>query len=70
MIVDKSSFITFHKNSPKEILSILLKKNLEQDLMKLEQKNLNDKKILCSIKETTNKMNKFLEDSFKKGKYF
>ena len=70
MLVDKSSSNTLHKNSPKEILSILLKKHLEENLMKLEQKNLNDKKILCSVKETTNKMNKFLEDSFKKGKYF
>ena len=68
MIFDKNSSNTLHKNSPKEILSILLKKHLEESLMKLEQKNLNDKKILCSVKETTNKMNKFLEDSFKKGK--
>lgn len=68
MIFDKSISNTLHKNSPKEILSILLKKHLEENLMKLEQKNLNDKKILCSVKETTNKINKFLEDSFKKGK--
>ena len=70
MLASKSSFNIIHSKSPKEILSFLLKKHLEDSLIKLEQKNQNDKNILYSIKETSNKINKFLEDSFKKGKYF
>ena len=70
MFSNKSSSNTYHAKSPKEILSILLKQHLDDSLIKLEQKIHNDKNILCSIKETSNKMNKFLEDSFKKGKYY
>lgn len=69
MIVKENSYNSFCKKSPKEILSILLKQSLDVKLMKMEQKNLNDKNILFSIKETSNKMNKFLEDSLKRSKY-
>ena len=69
MFSNKSSSNTYHAKSPKEILSILLKQCLDDRLTKMEQKNLSDKNILCSIKETSDKMNKLLEGSLKRSKY-
>ena len=50
----------------KEILSFLLKKYLDDNLKKLEENNLKENYILCSIKESTNNMKKILEESSKK----
>ena len=50
----------------KEILSFLLKKYLDDNLKKLEENNLKENNILCSIKESTNNMKKILEESSKK----
>ena len=55
---------------PKEIISSLLKKLLGERLDKFEKKIKSDESIINSIKEETNKMNKILEDSTKKSKYF
>ena len=55
---------------PKEIISFLLKKLLGERLDKFEKKIKSDESIINSIKEETNKMNKILEDSMKKSKYF
>ena len=55
---------------PKEIISFLLKKLLGERLDKFEKKIKSDESIINSIKEETNKMNKNLEDSMKKSKYF
>ena len=55
---------------PKEIISSLLKKLLGERLDKFEKKIKSDEMIINSIKEETNKMNKILEDSTKKSKYF
>ena len=55
---------------PKEIISSLLKKLLGERLDKFEKKIKSDESIINSIKEETNKMNKNLEDSMKKSKYF
>lgn len=55
---------------PKEIISSLLKKLLGERLDKFEKKIKSDESIINSIKEETNKMNKILEDSMKKSKYF
>ena len=55
---------------PKEIISSLLKKLLGERLDKFEKKIKSDENIINSIKEETNKMNKNLEDSMKKSKYF
>ena len=53
------------KKITKEILSFLLKKYLDDNLKKLEENNLKENNILCSIKESTNNMKKFLEESSK-----
>ena len=55
---------------PGDIISSLLKKILGERLNKLEQKNKNDENIIISIKDATNKMEKILNDSKKKSKYF
>ena len=55
---------------PKEIISSLLKKLLGERLDKFEKKIKSDEMIINSIKEETNKMNKYLEDSMKRSKFF
>ena len=57
------------QNEPKKLISYLLKKYLGDKIDKLEQKNAIDENILNSIKETSNNMKNFLEDSSKKSKY-
>ncbi len=53
------------EKTTKEILSFLLKKYLDDNLKKLEENNLKENNILCSIKESTNNMKKILEESSK-----
>ena len=55
---------------PKKIISSLLKKLLGERLDKFEKKIKSDEMIINSIKEETNKMNKYLEDSMKRSKFF
>ena len=50
----------------KELLSFLLKKYLDDNLKKLEENNLKENNILCSIKVSTNNMKKILDESSKK----
>ena len=57
------------QNEPKKLISYLLKKYLGDKIDKLEQKNAIDENIINSIKETSNNMKSFLEDSSKKSKY-
>ena len=69
MILSRNSLKKSSKE-PGEIISSLLKKILGERLNKLEQKNKNDENIINSIKDATNKMEKILNDSKKKSKYF
>ena len=69
MILSRNSLKKLSKE-PGEIISSLLKKILGERLNKLEQKNKNDENIINSIKDATNKMEKILNDSKKKSKYF
>jgi len=69
MILSRNSLKKSSKE-PGEIISSLLKKILGERLNKLEQKNKSDENIIISIKDATNKMEKILNDSKKKSKYF
>ena len=69
MILSRNSLKKLSKE-PGEIISSLLKKILGERLNKLEQKNKSDENIIISIKDATNKMEKILNDSKKKSKYF
>ena len=69
MILSRNSLKKLSKE-PGEIISSLLKKILGERLNKLEQKNKSDENIFISIKDATNKMEKILNDSKKKSKYF
>ena len=69
MILSRYSLKKLSKE-PGEIISSLLKKILGERLNKLEQKNKSDENIINSIKDATNKMEKILNDSKKKSKYF
>lgn len=57
------------QKTPKELISYLLNKYLGERIDKLEQNNLKNELILRDVKETSNKMEKFLEDSSEKSKY-
>ena len=57
------------QKTPKELISCLLNKYLGERIDKLEQNNLKNELILRDVKETSNKMEKFLEDSSEKSKY-
>ena len=67
-MIERQYSSNIFQNTPKEILSLLLKKCIDERLAILEQKNIRDNKILTAINETSNKMKKFLEDSSRKGK--
>ena len=69
MILSRNSLKKSSKE-PRDIISSLLKKILGERLNKLEQKNKSDENIIISIKDATNKMEKILNDSKKKSKYF
>ena len=69
MILSRYSLKKLSKE-PGEIISSLLKKILGERLNKLEQKNKSDENIIISIKDATNKMEKILNASMKKSKYF
>ena len=69
MILSRNSLKKSSKE-PRDIISSLLKKILGERLNKLEQKNKNDENIIISIKDATHKMEKILNDSKKKSKYF
>ena len=69
MILSRNSLKKSSKE-PGDIISSLLKKILGERLNKLEQKNKSDENIIISIKDATNKMEKILNDSKKKSKYF
>ena len=69
MILSRNSLKKSSKE-PRDIISSLLKKILGERLNKLEQKNTNDENIIISIKDATHKMEKILNDSKKKSKYF
>ena len=69
MILSRNSLKKSSKE-PRDIISSLLKKILGERLNKLEQKNKSDENIINSIKDATNKMEKILNDSKKKSKYF
>ena len=56
------------QNEPKKLISYLLKKHLGDKINKLEQKNITDENIINSIKETSNNLKNFLDDSSKKSK--
>lgn len=70
MIFNDSSLLKNKQKKSLETLSLLLKKTLGNKLDILEEKNKKDENILFSIKDESNKMKKFLEDSTKKSKYF
>ena len=67
-MIERKFSSNISKNTPKEVLSLLLNKLLDKRLSILEQKSQNDDKILSSINEAKNKMTKFLEDSSQKSK--
>ena len=69
MILSRNSLKKSSKE-PGDIISSLLKKILGERLNKLEQKNKSDENIIISIKDATNKIEKILNDSKKKSKYF
>ena len=69
-MIQSNIFLNNSSKEPKEIISSLLKKLLGERLDKFEKKIKSDEMIINSIKEETNKMNKILEDSTKKSKYF
>ena len=69
MILSRNSLKKPSKE-PGDIISSLLKKILGERLNKLEQKNKSDENIIISIKDATNKMEKILNASMKKSKYF
>ena len=67
-MIERKFSSNISKNTPKEVLSLLLNKLLDKRLSILEQKSQSDNKILSSINEATNKVTKFLEDSSHKCK--
>ena len=56
------------QSEPKKLLSYLLKKHLGEKINKLEQKNITDENIINLIKETSNNLKNFLDDSSQKSK--
>jgi len=69
-MIERKYSSNISKNTPKEVLTLLLNKLLDKRISILEQKNLSDNKILSSMNEASNKMVTFLENSSKKSKLF
>ena len=69
-MIERKYSSNISKNTPKEVLTLLLNKLLDKRINILEQKNLSDNKILSSMNEASNKMVTFLENSSKKSKLF
>lgn len=67
-MIERKYSSNISKNTPKEVLTLLLNKLLDKRISILEQKNLSDNKILSSMNEASNKMVTFLENSSKKSK--